>query len=86
MRRETAEKIIATMKEIDVVQQKLHEALWEIEDSEERRKMQRNLLDLVNDAHLKITKEVVKQFEDLHPDSHLFKESVTPPRRPGHAG
>ncbi len=38
MKRETAEKIIAAMKEIDVVQDKLHMALWEIEDKEERQK------------------------------------------------
>jgi len=72
MKRETGEKIIAAMKEIDVVQGKLHMAFWEIEDEEERHKMQMNLLDLVHDAHVKITMEVVKQFEDLHPDKHRF--------------
>ncbi len=40
--------------------------------------MQRNLFGLVSDAHLKITMEVVKQFGDLHPDKHLFRERVIP--------
>lgn len=74
MRRETAEKIIAAMKVVDVALNKLHEELREIEDKDERMMIIRNYFDLVNDAHVHITMKVVKQFADLHPDKHLFEK------------
>jgi hypothetical protein len=68
MRRETAEKIIAAMKETDASLNKVHDALREIENAEVRKQIMRKYFDLVNDAHVNITMEVVKYFLYLHPD------------------
>ena len=57
------------MKGVDVALNKLLDALRDIEDDEERRKVIRSYFDLVNDAHLNITMKVAKQFPDLHPDN-----------------
>ena len=68
VKRETAEKIIAAMKETDVALNRVHDALCEIENEEVRKQIIRKYFDLVNDAHVNITLEVVKYFPYLHPD------------------
>jgi hypothetical protein len=68
MKRETAEKIIAAMKEMDVALNKVHDALCEIENEEVRKQITMKYFDLVNDAHVNITMNVVKYFPYLHPD------------------
>jgi hypothetical protein len=68
MKRQTAEKIIAAMKETDAALNKVHDALCEIENEEVRKQIIRKYFELVNDAHVNITMEVVKYFPTLHPD------------------
>jgi hypothetical protein len=68
MKRETAKKIIAAMKEMDVALNKVHDALREIENEEVRKQIIMKYFDLVNDAHANITMNVVKYFPDLRPD------------------
>jgi len=68
MKRATGEKIIAAMKQMDVALNRVHDALCEIENEEVRKQMIRKYFDLVNDAHLNITMEVVKYLPELHPD------------------
>ena len=70
MKRETGEKIIAAMKKMDDALEELGIASREIEDEDERKKIRREIFNLVADAHERITLEVVKQFPDLHPDKH----------------
>jgi hypothetical protein len=68
MKRETAEKIIAAMKEMDVALNKVFDALCDIENEEVRKQIIRKYFDLVNDAHVNITMNVVKYFPYLHHD------------------
>jgi hypothetical protein len=68
MKRETAKKIIAAMKEMDVALNKVHDALCEIENEEVRKQIIMKYFDLVNDAHVNITMNVAKYFPDLRPD------------------
>jgi GMP synthase PP-ATPase subunit len=65
MKRETGEKIVAAMTGVDVALERLLDALREIEDEEERKKIIRSYFELVDDAHVNITMIVVKQFPDL---------------------
>jgi hypothetical protein len=68
MRRETAERLIASMRKLDASLGELHTIWLEIEDEVERKKFQRAYVEIISDLHLKITMEAVKQFPDLHPD------------------
>jgi len=67
MRRETAEKIIAAMKETDAALNKVHDALCQIENEEVRKRILTKYYHLANDAYGNITMEVVKYFPELHP-------------------
>ena len=68
MKRDVAEKIIQTIKEMDQVFGQLDAASNQIDEEEERKKLRRAVATLVFDVHDKITLEIVKQYPDLHPD------------------
>ena len=68
MKRATGEKIIAAMKQMDVAFNRVHDALCKIENEEVRKQIIRKYFDLVNDAHLNITMEVLTYLPELHPD------------------
>jgi enamine deaminase RidA (YjgF/YER057c/UK114 family) len=68
MQREIAEQIVQAMKELDRALGQLDQALWRVEDEVERRRMLRVLFGLAVDSYHHITRPVVHQFPDLHPD------------------
>jgi hypothetical protein len=68
MRRETAEKLIAAMRKMDILLEELGKISHEIEDDEERKQMRGEIADLIHESHIGITLKIVKQFPDLHPD------------------
>lgn len=74
MRREVAEKIVRTMKKMDDVLEELGVVFHEIEDEDERRKIRREIANLIHESHLRITVEVVRPFPDLHPDREHVEE------------
>jgi hypothetical protein len=69
MKRETGEKVIAAMKDMDLVFKKIHDALLEIDDKEERDKLIKATVNVMSDGHVNIAMHVVAQFTDLHPDT-----------------
>jgi hypothetical protein len=76
MKRETAEKIIDAMKEMDVALNKVHDALCKIENEEVRKQILMKYFDLVNDAHVNITMNVVKYCPHLQPDKLQSRRAV----------
>src|SRR5262245_60321296 len=74
MRREVAEKIIRAMKKMDGVLNELGAVSHEIEDEDERKKIRREIANLIHESHLRITVEVARQFPDLHPDREHIEE------------
>lgn len=85
MQREIAEQIVQAMKELDRAFGRLDEVLWRLEDEAERRRMLRVLFSLAVDSYHHITRPLVHQFPDLHPDPppdfHGF-EAFKPPGLP----
>src|SRR5258708_35894113 len=69
MKREIAEQIIEAMKGMDQAFGRLDAAISQIENEEERRRMARVLGGFMGDSYYQITRPVVVQFPDLHPDS-----------------
>lgn len=85
MQREIAEQIINAMKGLDQAFGRLDEAVWRVDDEDERRRMLRILFGLVIDSYHHITRPVVNQFPDLHPDpppNFRGFENFTPPGLP----
>jgi hypothetical protein len=68
LKREAAEKIVEAVKKLDQLFGELDAVSNLIDDDEEKKKLQRAIFTLVIEIHEKITREVVKQFPDLHPD------------------
>jgi enamine deaminase RidA (YjgF/YER057c/UK114 family) len=69
MHRAVAEKIIQAVKELDQAFGKLDIAVRDVEDEEERRRMSRVLIGSYADLLHHITRSVLVEFPDLHPDS-----------------
>jgi enamine deaminase RidA (YjgF/YER057c/UK114 family) len=69
MHRAVAEKIIQAVKELDRAFGKLDIAVRDVEDEEERRRMSRVLIGSYADLLHHITRSVLVEFPDLHPDS-----------------
>jgi hypothetical protein len=68
MEREVAENIVQYVKKMEQVLLELEAVTRVIEDTEQRRRLRLAISRLGIDAYEKITREVVKQFPDLHPD------------------
>ena len=68
MKREVAEAIIKSMKNVDLAGDQLTQAVRAIDDEEERKKMLLFIASVAHDLHMKITLPVVQHFPDLHPD------------------
>lgn len=69
MQRAVAEKIIRATKELDQAFGQLDIAVHAVEDEEERRRMHRVLLGSYADLLHHVTRSVLVEFPDLHPDS-----------------
>lgn len=69
MQRAIAEKIIRAAKELDQAFGQLDIAVHAVEDEEERRRMHRVLLGSYADLLHHVTRSVLVEFPDLHPDS-----------------
>jgi len=68
MKRETVEKIIGAMKETDRAVDQLATFIREIEDEVERKRMLRFIGGLIVDLYTQITRPVLKDYPELHPD------------------
>ena len=62
------------MKKMDEVLEELGAVSHEIEDEDERKKIRREIANVICESHLKITVEVVREFPDLHPDKEHIEE------------
>jgi enamine deaminase RidA (YjgF/YER057c/UK114 family) len=69
MQREIAEQIIEATKGLDQAFGRLDEAIARVEDEPERRRMRRVLIGSYADLLHHITRSVLVEFPDLHPDS-----------------
>ena len=68
MKRETVQKIIDAMKGVDQAMHRLDISIREIEDEVERKRMLRFVGGLVIDLYEQITRPVLKDYPELHPD------------------
>jgi len=69
MQRAVAEKIIRAAKELDQAFGQLDIAVHAVEEEDERRRMHRVLIGSYADLFHHITRSVLVEFPDLHPDS-----------------
>ena len=67
MKRETAEKIVHSVKETNERLNQLFIVIEEIDDEGERKKMQSAWGDVVLELYEKVTREVIQQFPELDP-------------------
>jgi hypothetical protein len=70
MKREIAEKVIESMKEMDRAIDRLDTAVRAIEDEPEKKRILRFIAGMIHDLHVQITLPVVKRHPDLHPDGY----------------
>jgi DNA recombination-dependent growth factor C len=66
--RGTAEKIIASVKRIDLALDEIADSAEEIDKEDLRKTIRRTCALLIIEVYEKITKEVVEYFPDFHPD------------------
>jgi hypothetical protein len=71
MKRETAEKFVKAANKIDEILGDLYSVSLEIEDEEERRKIRRAMASVFVPLYEQLTREVVKDYPDLHPDTGI---------------
>src|SRR5262245_9510926 len=69
MQRAVAEKIIQAAKKLDQAFGQLDIAVHGVEDEDERRRMSRVLIGSYADLFHHVTRSVLVEFPDLHPDS-----------------
>jgi enamine deaminase RidA (YjgF/YER057c/UK114 family) len=69
MQREIAEQIVEATKSLDQAFGRLDVAVHAVEDEDERRRMHRVLIGAYADLLHHITRSVLVEFPDLHPDS-----------------
>jgi hypothetical protein len=74
MKRETAKKFVQASKNIDQILDQLYlDQLYavsdEIEDEAERKKIRRAMASVFVTLYEQLTREVVKDYPDLHPDT-----------------
>jgi hypothetical protein len=77
MKRETAEQIVDASNRIDKILEELGSISWSIEDEAERKKVRGAIAECIFILYNKLTREVVLDFPDLHPD---FPEGDWPGR------
>lgn len=68
MKRTTAEGIIDAANRIDKIIDEMDRFAWEIEDETERRKILTGIANCIHTLYYHVTREVVRDFPDLHPD------------------
>ena len=69
MKRETARKFVQASKRIDEILGELDSVSFEIEDEAERKKIRRAMVSVVVTLYEQLTREVVRDYPDLHPDT-----------------
>lgn len=69
MKRETAKKFVEAANEIDRILGDLDPVSFEIDDEEERKKIRRAMASVFVTLYEQLTREVVKDYPDLHPDT-----------------
>ena len=69
MKRETAEKFVDAANKIDEILSGLESVSFEIEDEAERMKIRRGMASVFIALYEQLTREVVKEYPDLHPDT-----------------
>ena len=69
MKRETAKKFVEAANKIDEILGNLDPVSFEIEDEAERKKIRRAMVSVMVTLYEQITREVVKDYPDLHPDT-----------------
>ena len=68
MKRETAEKFVEAANKIDQILSSLEPVSFEIEDEAERIKIRRGMAAVFIALYEQLTREVVREYPDLHPD------------------
>ena len=69
MKRETAKKFVEAANKIDEILGNLDPVSFEIDDEEERKKIRRAMASVFVTLYEQLTREVVKDYPDLHPDT-----------------
>jgi hypothetical protein len=69
MKRDTAKKFVQASKKIDEILGELDSVSFEIEDEAERKKIRRAMVSVMVTLYEQLTREVVKDYPDLHPDT-----------------
>ena len=69
MKRETAKKFVEAANKIDRILGNLDPVSFEIDDEEERKKIRRAMASVFVTLYEQLTREVVKDYPDLHPDT-----------------
>jgi len=68
MNRDTAEKLVDAANRIDDILEELGNTSREIEDEAERHKIRRGIASCIVALYENVTREVVRDFPELHPD------------------
>jgi hypothetical protein len=69
MKHETAKKFVEAANKIDEILGNLDPISFEIDDEEERKKIRRAMASVFVTLYEQLTREVVKDYPDLHPDT-----------------
>jgi 2-oxo-4-hydroxy-4-carboxy--5-ureidoimidazoline (OHCU) decarboxylase len=69
MKRETAKKFVEAANKIDEILGNLDSVSFEIDDEAERKKIRRAMASVFVTLYEQLTREVVKDYPDLHPDT-----------------
>ena len=69
MKRETAKKFVEAANKIDEILGNLDSVSFEIDDEVERKKIRRAMASVFVTLYEQLTREVVKDYPDLHPDT-----------------
>ena len=69
MKRETAQKFVEAANKIDEILGDLDSVSFEIDDEVERKKIRRAMASVFVTLYEQLTREVVKKYPDLHPDT-----------------
>jgi hypothetical protein len=69
VKRETAKKFVEAANKIDQILGDLDPVSFEIGDEEERKKIRRAMASVFVTLYEQLTREVVKDYPDLHPDT-----------------
>lgn len=69
MKRETAMKFVEATKKIDEILGDLYSISLEIDDQAERKKVRIAMASVLVTMYEQLTREVVKDYPDLHPDT-----------------